>query len=144
MRSTFNLSVIGLLLLIIGFLAGFFAYRYLPVTKQADQSKLPISQELLRNPLIYEWRGSVAGNLVAKDKYTFTLKNDKGNSLDISTLTSEGQPWSVKFFLLQNNAWQEASLSAIPVGTKLRGDFFIFKGNNNLPVGNSFRTDTEK
>lgn len=105
----------------------------------ADNTKLPISLSLLKNPIVYEWRGSVKGKIVKKDKHTFTLADDKGNSITISDIMPSGDIFKTMFYLHGNgNTLISASLSAIPLNSVLRGSFFIFKYGPNSPVGSDF------
>lgn len=104
-----------------------------------DESKLPISLSLLTNPIVYEWRGSVKGKLVNKNEHTFTLVDDKGNSITITDIMATGDKWKTIFFeQISQKEQKESSLSAIPIGSTLLGDFFIFKGGPNIPVGGLF------
>lgn len=147
--------VIPVIILLLGFGLGFLVKSILPLNKTPtvptqkttlsstpkptiDESKLPISLSLLTNPIVYEWRGSVKGKLTQKDEHTFTLVDDKGNSITITDTTSTGAIFKTMFFDISNKSKQESSLSATPVGSILFGDFFIFKNGPNTPVGSSF------
>lgn len=102
-----------------------------------DESKLPISLPLLTNPIVYEWRGSVKGWITKKDEHTFTLIDDKGNYITITDIIPSGETWKTLFFD-KTDKNKQASLSAIPVGSTLSGEFFLFKGDPNTPVGSMF------
>jgi len=138
--------------LILGFLLGFVAKSItnpqkpnpplppgssLPIKPAIDESKLPVSLSLLTNPIVYEWRGGVKGKLTRKDDNTFTLVDDQGNSITITNITPSGDKWKILFFDKTNNN-KQASYSAIPLGSILSGDFFIFKNGPNTPVGGVF------
>lgn len=101
-----------------------------------DESKLPISLALLTNPIVYEWSGSVTGKITKKEEHSFTIVDDKGNSITITDLPSQGSRWDWSF--LDSIKHKEASYSAVPVGSNLRGNFFIFKNGPNTPVGGMF------
>lgn len=149
--------VIPVITLFLGFSLGFYTTSIFPVNiptsssqkeftlssalpKPAmDTSKLPISLSLLTNPIVYEWRGSVKGKLTKKDEHTFTLVDDKGNNITITDITPSGAKWKTMFFeQISQKKQQESSLSAIPIGSTLLGDFFIFKGSPNTAVGGLF------
>ena len=102
-----------------------------------DESKLPISLTLLTNPIVYEWRGSVQGKLTKKDEHIFTLVDDQSNSITITDKMPSGDLFKAMFFD-KNNSNKKISLEDIPLGSILLGDFFIFKGDSNTPVGSSF------
>lgn len=109
-----------------------------PSSKPAiDESKLPISLALLTNPIVYEWRGSVKGKITKKDEHTFTLIDDQGNSITIADKMPSGDIFKPMFFD-KSNIRKQIYLKDIPVGNVLLGDFFIFKGGPNTPVGSSF------
>lgn len=104
-----------------------------------DESKLPISLSLLINPIVYEWRGSVKGKLTKKDEHSFTLGDEKGNSITITDTMAAGGKWKTMFFeQISKKEQKESSLSAIPIGSTLLGDFFIFRGGPNMPIGGLF------
>ena len=110
-----------------------------PSNPTIDESKLPISLALLTNPIVYEWRGSVNGKLTKKDEHTFTLVDDKGNSITITDKMPSGEVFKTMFFeQISQGKQQESSLSTIPIGSTLMGDFFIFRGGPNTPVGSLF------
>lgn len=135
---------IGILLL--GILLGFGAKTIinpqktnLPLSSKPviDESKLPVSLALLTNPIVYEWRGSVKGKVTKKDDHTFTLVDDKGNNITIIDKMPSGDIFKAMFFD-KTNINKQLSLKDIPLNTILLGDFFIFKGGPNTPVGSSF------
>lgn len=137
--------IIGVLA--IGFIFGFATKTVInpqqaanaPVTAKPsfDESKLPISLSLLTNPIIDEWRGGLKGKVTKKDEHTFTLEDDTGNSIVITDLMASGDQWKTTVFE-KNNRFKQASFSAIQVGNTVSGDFFIFKGGPNTPVGSVF------
>lgn len=109
-----------------------------PAPKPAlDESKLPVSLALLQNPIVYEWRGSVKGKMTQKDDHIFTLADEGGNSITISDKMPSGDKFKAMFFD-KSSINKEISLKDIPLGSILLGDFFIFKGGPNAPVGSSF------
>ena len=93
-----------------------------------DESRLPISFLLLTNPIVYEWRGSVKGKITKKDEHTFTLVDDKSNTITITDLPPNGGVFKTRFFNKINEDQKLTSLKDIPLGSSLWGDFFIFKG----------------
>lgn len=136
--------------LIVGFALGFFTWSILPSqkTKTAlpapsptpaiDESKLPVSLSLLTNPIVYEWRGSVKGKLAGKNDSVFTLVDERNNSIIITNLTTGGGRFNTLFFNTIEDEQKRTTLKDIPIGSTLRGDFFIFKDGPNTPVGSLF------
>lgn len=108
-----------------------------PPKPSFDESKLPISLSLLTNPIVYEWRGSVKGKLTKKDERTFTLVDEVGNSIAITDTTASGAKFKTMFFDKADQT-KQISLKDIPLGSILLGDFFIFTGATNTPVGSMF------
>lgn len=98
------------------------------------QEELPISLSLLKNPIIHQWRGLVKGTLVAKDEDSITIKDEQGNSLNIPLRVPPAEKDNALFF----DGTTEISLSDIPIGTKLAGDFFTVPGFEDRIVGGSF------
>lgn len=144
---------VGIILLIAGFTLGFIIKPIInpqttnepqatnaPLSQKStfNESQLPISLNILQNPLVYEWRGNVRGKLIAKDQNSLTLEDKTGNKLIITNKTASGSIFKTVFFKKSGSAWKEASSSAISVGNNLRGEFFIFKDGNNTPVGSAF------
>lgn len=132
-----------------------FTLSSVPSKPTIDESKLPISLSLLTNPIVGRWRGYVQGKLTKKDErtlnlvdfqgnpikregHTFTLADDKGNSIIITDITPSGDKFNTIFYDVSNKKKEEASLSAVPIGSYLSGDFWIFKGGPNTPVGGMF------
>lgn len=107
-------------------------------TPRVDEKKLPISLELLQNPIVYEWRGSVEGKLVSKSDHTFTIEDQKGNKISITNITSTGEIFKTLFYKISDGGTVKISLNDIPLGATLRGDVWIFKGGKNIPIGGSF------
>lgn len=150
-----RLVFLTLVILLVGFLLGFGANRFLlskktqapistiaqPLPQNIDESKLPISLPLLLNPIVYEWRGSVKGKVVAKEQYSFTLEDDQKNRIIITDRTPSGGLFRTAFFKKSGSTWKEASSSAVSVGSNLTGEFFIFKGGKNTPIGSAFWID---
>ncbi|MBU1031785.1 hypothetical protein KKE03_02600 [Patescibacteria group bacterium] len=139
--------VVPVITLLLGFGLGFLAKSILPLNKPptptqtpkpSDESKLPISLSLLTNSIVYEWRGSVNGKLTAKDEHSFTLEDDKGNKITITDIMPDGNTFKTRFLEQGKSDVKETSLTIIPIGSTLRGDFFIFKNGSNLPVGSQF------
>lgn len=149
--------IIPILTLLVGLLLGFFAFSILsfgklsvppwqktqfdlptPPPQPIDESKLPISLSLLANPIVYEWRGSIRGKITSKDEHIFTLTDEKGSSIQITDLPPYGSVFKTLFFNRVNDKEERTFLKDIPLGSILRGDFFIFKGGPNTPVGSVF------
>lgn len=152
-RINYRLISLGLLILLTGMLLGVVLSRYVfktqinvpsitqPLPLKIDESKLPISLPLLLNPIVYEWRGSVQGRLTEKKENYFTLTDPNGNSITINDKVPSGEVFKAVFYEKTESKWKEVSLKDVPLGSNLLGDFFIFKGAKNTPVGSSFKVD---
>lgn len=129
-----------------GVAVGFFGARVLPgqgnpqvinryILKESGEkvvpeAKLPISSDLLLNPLFYEWTANIEGALVEKTSNSITLEKDGQRfSIDIADTT--------RFFDQRNVSGSDAgkivSLKDIPIGANLRGGVFIFDQRKLAP-----------
>lgn len=105
------------------------------------ESELPIAFDILQNPLVYEWRGSVEGTLTAKDDKSITLSDDKDQTI---TILVNLNPNGTRFFYIPKGPNKTKSvdnlinLSEIPIGSKLSGEFWVFQGRKNEMRGGSF------
>jgi hypothetical protein len=106
--------------------------------EKLTEEELPIGLDLLKNPIVYEWRGSVEGTLIEKDEHSFVLRDTAGNSITITDITPSGEIFKTIFYKLTAEGSAESSLKEIPIGTKLRGEFWIMQGGKSTPVGGSF------
>lgn len=117
-----------------------------PSEKMISGDELPIGLSLLKNPIIDQWRGGIEGVLIAKDEKSITLSNKIKNSeitIPLNAPRSEGdKPMTVFHSLKLANAGKnsQVELKDIPVGTYLRGDFFVipWPDDKNKIVGSSF------
>ncbi len=103
------------------------------------ESELPVAVDILQNPMVYEWRGSVEGVLTQKDDKSITLEKD-GKSITISVDLNPNYT-GTKFFKGKPTKDPKSnfiSLDNIQLNTKLRGDFFVFPDKKNEKVGSSF------
>lgn len=142
--------LICITLLFVGFILGIITWAILPFGKtdvtlppsrtvsKIDESNLPISLSLLTNPIVYEWRGSIKGKMTVKDEHTFALIDDKGNSITITDLPPNGGVFKTIFLNKSDKPSRPLSLRDIPLGSVLRGEFFVFKDGPNTPVGSLF------
>lgn len=136
--------------LFVGFILGIITWAVLPFGKtevtvppsrtvsKIDESKLPVSIELLTNPIVYEWRGSVFGKITKKDEHTFTLVDEKNNTITITDIPPNGSIFKTTFINKADKLSKPLSLKDIPVGSTLRGEFFVWKTGPNIPVGSLF------
>lgn len=105
------------------------------------EEDLPIALDILKNPMVYEWRGSVEGTLVTKDEKSISLMNDKSQTIRILVDLS---PTGTKFFYLPKGPNKTKSvdnyvkLDDIPLGSKLTGEFWVFLDRKNEMKGGSF------
>lgn len=117
-----------------------------PPEKTISENELPVGLELLKNPIVNQWRGAVEGVLVAKDEQSITLSNINKNAKITIPLNppqgEKGQPMTVFHSLKLAKAGKNTrvELKDIPVGKYLRGDFFVvpWLGDKNRTVGSSF------
>lgn len=104
------------------------------------EENLPIALDILQNPLVYEWRGSVEGTLVAKDEKSITLEKDRKRII----LPINPGPAGVKFYtkgLFIAEPTKEdrfLSIDKIAIGTKLRGEFWVFPSKKDQLFTGSF------
>lgn len=156
--NPFNKTLfIYLMVLLVGFFLGFVSWYIVPFGKPSilpqkttvsvpisspkptnDESKLFISLSLLTNPIVYQWHGSVEGKMTKKDEHTFTLVDEKGNNITITDLLPNGDVFKTMFLNKDDRQGKPISLKDIPVGSIIRGGFFIFKGYPNIPIGSEF------
>ncbi len=137
-------------ILLISYLIGFFSFSLLPFGKSPTTTssipsqlsttgnKLPISISLLTNPIVYEWRGSIEGKLVKVNTDSYTIQDEKGNKIILyfkTTSTGKVDPIFVK---LVGKEYKNIKLNDVPIGTTLRGEFYIYNGQSDTPVGTSF------
>lgn len=111
-----------------------------PSEPTIKESESPVAFDILKNPLVYEWRGSVTGKLTAKDDKSITLSDDNGNSIVIPITPSSEKVVGTQFYKRGTNKTQYGTISYmdIPIGTLLRGDFFVAKNEKNRIIGSSF------
>lgn len=105
-----------------------------------EESESPISFDILQNPLVYEWRGSVEGTLVAKDNESITIAKD-GQKI---TLPIDPGPNGIKFYTKESfkigpeKDNHFLTIDKIPLGTKLRGEFWVFPSKKEQLFTGSF------
>lgn len=98
-----------------------------------------ITIDLLKNPIVYEWRGSVTGVLIDKTEHTFTLEDAEGNRITITNKLPSGEIYKTIFVrTLPSGETEDISFNDIPIGTTLRGEFWIFRGAKDVPIGGTF------
>jgi hypothetical protein len=106
--------------------------------KICDDSAKTVSNSLLTDPMVYEWRGSVKGKLVAKDLHTFTLEY-RGNRFTVTDVMAGGKVFKFKFMkTLEDGTAQELALADIPLQTNMIGDFWVLNGGPNTAVGGTY------
>lgn len=122
---------------------------FLSAEKMISEDELPIGLSLLHNPIINQWRGAVEGILTAKDNKTITLENTKIHkdakiTIPLNAPQSEEKKPMTAFYNVKlakyGKSSPEVDLKDIPLGTYLRGDFFVIPWPNdkNKIVGSSF------
>ncbi len=105
-----------------------------------SEKSLPLSSSILTNPLIYQWKGELAGAVSAKTDKSFTLTS-KGSSLKVTYIKGYTSIYDVP-------SQNEISLNQLAIGTLLRGEVWItskagvgFTAVPNDPVGGVFYVD---
>ena len=91
---------------------------YISREPSIEVKKLPVTTDILTNPIFYQWRASFQGKLIAKKDNTFTVE-DKGTTLVIEYV--EGATY---FF--DKKTRNEIKLEVLPIGSKLLGGVWIF------------------
>ncbi|MBI2334216.1 hypothetical protein HYU96_00230 [Candidatus Daviesbacteria bacterium] len=92
--------------------------------------------------MVYEWRGSVEGKVVEIDVNTITLSDDENNRLVIPVIPSTDVIYGTKFYKREtkDNIDQFVNVSHrdLPLGVRLRGDFFVAAREKDKIIGSSF------
>lgn len=99
--------------------------------KTVAESKIPIGISLLENPIVYQWRGSVEGTVIAKEGQSITVEH-KGDKL-----TMPYNAASTFFGPLVNKKRDKLTPDKIAIGTYVRGEFFTFPwtgDKNNIAI----------
>lgn len=117
-----------------------------PSEKMISEDELPVGIDLLKNPIVNQWRGAVEGVLIAKDEQSIILSNVVKKAKITVPLNpprgKEGEPMAVfhNLKLLKTGKDTRVKLEDIPLGTYLRGDFFVipWPDDKNIIVGSSF------
>lgn len=112
-----------------------------PVKNSLLEEELPISSSLLKNPVVYQWAGSVRGTLVAKDEKSITLKDDKDNNIKIPLRVDEKDKNMAAFIdasVPSTKVREPMTVDQISLGSILRGSFFVIPGTKDKIVGSSF------
>lgn len=108
-------------------------------TSVVTQKELPVGIPLLKDPMIYQWRGSVEGTLTSKTTNKITLSKD-AHTIDIPVVKATDFFGPVK-----NNTREKITLAQIPIGSYLRGEFFAFpwEGDKNAIKGSYFSVESK-
>ena len=113
-----------------------------PQEKTIKESETPIAFDILKNPLVYEWRGSVEGTITAKNDHAITISDNQNHSIVIPVIPSTVIIYGTKFYKREtkNNVDQFINVSHLdlPLGSKLRGDFFVAAREKDKIIGSSF------
>lgn len=133
-----------ILVLVIGLIAG--AVGGISVAKkqgsqvggnQISESDLPIGIQLLKNPIVTQWRGAVNATLVAKTQNSLTLQDEGGNSIVIPLGYS---PSLIAFYdgTIEATRAPKVTLEEIPIGSYLVADFFVKTEDKNQIYASTF------
>lgn len=130
--------------LLIGAGIGYLAVPKTPTPVKTEnavvtQKELPVGIPLLKDPMVYQWRGSVEGILTSKTTNKITLSKD-AHTIDIPVVKATDFFGPVK-----NNTREKITLSQIPIGSYLRGEFFAFpwEGDKNTIKGSYFAIESQ-
>lgn len=107
--------------------------------KIITESESPVSIDLLRNSVVYQWRGSVEGTLTDKNKTTFTItKTGSSIIIPIDSIMT-------KFFgtIKEDRTRDYLKLEDIPTGTFVRGEFWTIPGKKDEIIGGQFYLDNK-
>lgn len=80
------------------------------------EENLPVDKSVLKEPMIYQWKGSVEGKLISKTENTFTLEKN-GRQIVIKTLDNYSE--FTKIPLGKNIVLKDIPLQANLIGTVL-------------------------
>lgn len=145
------LMVFGLVLLLFGTAIG---YYFIPQLQRVSRNEntsasqqpyvpmidneLPIDMNILLNRMVTQWRGSIQGRIIEKTETSFTMQDDSGNILNLTTRIPSGEKWNTIFLQKNGNEKRTLQLKDIDLNTKLNGEFWIFPGGKNAPVAGMF------
>ena len=90
------------------------------------QEESPISIDLLRNPVVYQWSGSVEGTLTAKTEDSITL-NNKDASLTIPVTTHRKR--NIFFYRYKEGTSSALTIDRLELGTFMVGQFWVLPSN---------------
>lgn len=111
--------------------------------RMVSEDSLPFGLAVLQNPLVYQWRGSVEGELTKKDEASITLT--KNGKTIIIPVDSKLTP----FFIIPEDKkakkMKSATIVDIPIGVYLRGEFFTTPKptDKNSIFGSMFEVTTK-
>lgn len=160
-RTFGNIFLVVVLALVLGFVMGFVLRSVKPfnnfftttpqttsppISSQATitEQELPFGLTVLKNPLVYQWRGSVEGTLTKKDQNSITLSKD-GNTITIPL--DETVPFFDPRKGRTERGLEPTFLNEdITIGMYLRGEFFTTPTlqNKNSIFGSSFEVVVDK
>lgn len=106
---------------------------------EISEEELPIGLELLQNPIVYQWRGSVQGKVIAKGEHSLTLENDKGNKINLTDKVPSGEIF--RTVIIKNG--NRVSFMDLDYGDRIVGEFWIFPGGKNTPVAGVLEVKNE-
>lgn len=99
--------------------------------KLISEEKLPIGIELLQNPIVYQWRGSVEGTVIGKGTKSLTIEN-KGDKIVLPYKAA-----SYFYGPLKDKKREKITPAQIVIGSYVRGEFFTFPwtgDKNNIAI----------
>ncbi len=101
-------------------------------TPQIREEDLPIGLELLKNQIVYEWRGSFQGKVVGKGEHSLTVEDDKGNRIVLTDITPDIQMRTGFFNKKDDRILRK--FTDLEFGETVRGEFWVYKGQKNTAV----------
>lgn len=107
-------------------------------TNALEETDSPIALDILKNPAIYQWTGSVEGTVEAGDNTSITIVTKNNHSI---TIPIDSSPNGTKFYSNKpgkDSKAQSLTINDMRIGSKVRGDFFIIPGKKNEMRAGSF------
>lgn len=102
------------------------------------EENLPIALDILQDPAIYQWTGSVEGTIEAKDNTYLAIATKDNHSI---TIPIDSNPNGTKFYSNKPGKdlkAQSLTINDMRIGSKVRGDFFIIPDKKNEMRAGSF------
>lgn len=99
-----------------------------------------VSDELLSNTAITQWRAGVEGVVTEKFDDGFTLTADNGKTIRMYFSRKSGEAWNYRFInqSTDTDIMKTVPFDELPLQTRVNGGFWVFDDDNNRPVADVF------